>query len=216
MDEVFAEVREQLAPSEPPAAEPTVKRKTCSKCHVEWDIDFFQRDKRSSDGKRPECKRCGARYDAMRRSLKKSMDRAVDVAVDEMQDADEQPASVRAQLEEALKHPYDNAVRATVAMTQKEAEPVQQPLISELVPEPVQVESYTAAWERPGATVLIPRFDAPIEVEVPEEGLDERRTCTACGFPKLDSEYYSRSDGRIRHQCKDCERTRSRERKRLA
>jgi hypothetical protein len=187
MDEVFAEVREQLAPSEPPAAEPIEprRRKTCSKCHTEWDIDFFQRDKRSSDGKRPECRRCSSRYDAMRRSLKKSLDRAVDVAVDAMQDAE----------------------------SEEETDDVQQPLISELTPEPVEVESYTAAWERPGATVLIPRFDPPIEAEVPGESPDERRKCTMCGVPKLDSEFYTRSDGRIRHQCADCERKRSRARK---
>lgn len=171
------------APPEPPTgrSEAPAGRKTCSRCHAEWDIDFFQRDKRASDGRRPDCKRCTGRYDAMRRGLKKSLHASTESAVDEAVDAMEaaEPVATQEQLD---------AVFAQF-----------RPLLPELPPD-----------TRGETVILIPKFDPPDIDEEPEED-DGLRECRACHIRKSEEDdYYKRSDGRVRYVCKECEKQASR------
>lgn len=65
-------------PDAPVAISGPQERKCCSRCGREMNLDFFQKDKRSRDGRRPECKGCSAIGDTLRRSLRKNLSKAAD------------------------------------------------------------------------------------------------------------------------------------------
>jgi hypothetical protein len=169
------------------------ERKTCSQCGHERGLGQFQRDKRASDGRRPSCKICTARYDAMRRSLRKSAKKAVDVAIEAGEDA-------------------KKAVEAEIVAPPPE-KPIPKKPVAPLkivkTPKPVKV---VRPADRP--VVLQKIFRPPVEDEIPELEEDlSLRKCRSCHVGKSEEAYYTRADGRIRSVCKECEIRESRERR---
>lgn len=185
-------------------------RKRCTKCGQMKALDDFQKDKRASDERRPSCKICSSHYDALRRSLKKSLhastESAVDEAVDAMQEADG---------ETVLRDLRDFQVKMGV-ITPEKAEELAVPTARQDAGD--DLDAVFAEFRplaglppdtRNDVVVLIPKFDPPdVDEELEED--DGLRECRSCHVRKPESGYYSRSDGRLRFACRECEKTASR------